>query len=250
MHGVSMMTKYVKANRGKSTTIWSSTQDLDFWWGDDVTIEDIVDTYVANRDEVILRSGETVSVDEMDADSIPFKDMDINRMLQDITSDWDGEMELEDLTNTVIPEIEKQCAGNMIWAIGNYQRWDGGYHALEFYSDVEDGIRGLCYPDYDSSSALINDEGNLVFTESSHDAPMGGTAMTLYSFKDNASINAAEDYMNEEYTEIDSEGVAHKIPEYWGYEASVDDFAEDFEVVDEWIRRGWLTPIDANSLFI
>ena len=249
MHGVSTMTKYVKANRGQSTTIWSSTQDLDFWW-DAATNEDIVDAYAANRDEVILKSGETVSAVEVDVAAIPFEDMDIDRMLQDITSNWDGEMELEVLTNMVIPEIEKQCAGNMIWAIGNYQRWDGGHQALGFYSDVEDGIRSLCYPDYDSSSALINDGGNLVFTESSHDAPMGGTAMTLYSFKDNASINAAEDYINEEYTEIDSEGVAHKIPEYWGYEASVDDLAEDFEAVDEWIRHGWLTPIDANSLFI
>ena len=244
-----MMTKYIKANREQSTTIWSSTQDLDFWW-DDATTEDIVYTYVENMNEVILKSGETVSADEMDVAEIPFEDMDVDSMLQDITSGWDGEMELEALTNVVIPEIEKQCAGNMIWAIGNYQRWDGGYHALGFYSDVEDGIKKLCYPSYDSSSALINDRGNLVFTESSHDAPMGGTAMTLYSFKDNASINAAEDYINEEHTEIDSEGVAHKIPEYWGYEASVDDFAEDSVVVNEWIRRGWLTPIDANSLFI
>ena len=244
-----MMTKYVKANSEPSSTIWSSTRDLDFWL-DVATTEDIVDAYVANRDEVILKSGETVSADEMDVSEIPFDDMDIDRMLHYIMLDWDGEMELVDLTNVVIPKIEKQCAGNMIWAIGNYQRWDGGYHALGFYSDVEDGIKKLCYPDYDSSSALINDGGNLVFTESSHDAPMGGTSMTLYSFKDNASINAAEDYINEEYTEIDSDGVAHKIPEYWGYEASVDDLAEDFEAVDEWIRHGWLTPIDANSLFI
>ena len=244
-----MMTKYVKANSEPSSTIWSSTRDLDFWL-DVATTEDIVDAYVANRNEVILKSGETVSADEVDVAAIPFDDMDIDRMLHYIMLDWDGEMELVDLTNVVIPEIEKQCAGNMVWAIGNYQRWDGGYNALGFYSDVEDGIRSLCYPDYDSSSALINDGGNLVFTESSHDAPMGGTSMTLYSFKDNASINAAEDYINEEYTEIDSEGVAHKIPEYWGYEASVDDFAEDFGAVDEWIHRGWLTPIDANSLFI
>lgn len=243
------MTKYVKANREQPTTIWSSTRDLYFWL-DVATTEDIVDTYVENMNEVMLKSGETVSADEVDVAAIPFEDMDIDSMLQDIMSDWDGEMELVDLTNSVIPEIEEQCAGNMIWAIGNYQRWDGGYHALGFYSDVEDGIRSLCYPDYDSSSALINDGGNLVFTESSHDAPMGGTSMTLYSFKDNASINAAEDYINEEYTEIDSKGVAHKIPEYWGYEASVEDFAEDFEAVDEWIRRGWLTPIDANSLSI
>lgn len=243
------MIKYVKANRGQSTTIWRSTRDLDFWL-DVATDEDIVDAYVANRNEVILKSGETVSADEVDVAAIPFEDMDIDLMLRDITSNWDGEMELLDLTNAVIPEIEKQCADNMIWAIGNYQRWDGGHRALGFYSDVEDGIRSLCYPDYDSSSALINDGGNLVFTESSHDAPVGGTAMTLYSFKDNASINAAEDYINEEYTEIDSEGVAHKIPEYWGYEASVDDLAEDFEAVDEWIRHGWLTPIDANLLSI
>ena len=176
-----MMTKYVKANRGQSTTIWSSTQDLDFWLYD-ATNGEIVDAYVDNMYEVILKSGETVSADEVDVTAIPFEDMDIDRMLREITSNWDGEMELEDLTDVVIPEIEKQCAGNMIWAIGNYQRWDGGYHALGFYSDVEDGIRSLCYPNYDSSSALINDGGNLVFTESSHDAPVGGTAMTLYSF--------------------------------------------------------------------
>lgn len=244
-----MMTKYVKANSEPSTTIWSSTQNLD--WVYDAPDDEIVNVYAFDFWEIPLKSGSVVDItDELDIDTIPPEDIDIDAMRRKIEYSWDGESEEAELTDTIIPEIEKQCAGNMIWAIGNYQRWDGGHQALGFYSDVEDGIRSLCYPDYDSSSALINDGGNLMFTESSHDAPMGGTAMTLYSFKDNASIDAAEDYINEEYTEIDSEGVAHKIPEYWGYEASVDDLAEDFDAVNEWIHRGWLTPIDANSLFI
>lgn len=246
---MNMMIKYIKANKEQSSTLWSSTQDLD--WIYDATDDEIINIYAFDFWEIPLKSGDVVTItDETDVATIPPEDVDIDAMRRDIARSWDGETEFEYLTSTIIPEIEKQCAGNMIWAIGNYQRWDGGRRALGFYSDVEDGIKSLCYPEYDSSSALINDGGNLVFTESSHDAPMGGTAMTLYSFKDIASINAAEDYINEEYTEIDSEGIAHKIPEYWGYEASVDDLAEDFDAVDEWIQRGWLTPIDANAILI
>ena len=142
------------------------------------------------------------------------------------SSDYDADY--EDLKYDIAPAVAKQCYGGHLWFIGNYQRWDGGREAMGYYDDAEKGLVDVCYPNYDSHSWLVNEDGAVVFGESNHDAPMGGTSMTLYSFKDRQAYDAAD---NEE----DGDGV------YYGN--------EDFASVKHWIEQGWLTPVDANKLF-
>ena len=136
------------------------------------------------------------------------------------------DIEAIDLEESIIPAIENQCYNDMIWFIGNYQRWDGGHHALGFFDDVEKGIKKVCYPNYDSTAVLYDDDGELCFTEYSHDTPMGGTSMTLYSFKDAAAFDRA----NEDGEDYDL----------------VYDYAEDFDMVEKWIDEGLLTPVSSK----
>ena len=61
----------------------------------------------------------------------------------------------EDLTEAIIPAIEEQCYNNMIWFIGNYQRWNGGHRALGFFDDVENFF----------NNDVLNEESNVCFGE-------------------------------------------------------------------------------------
>ena len=194
--------------------VWSSKGTEDWVWS-------------LSDDELIREVSEFDDdmEDYMDSDG----EYDFDRLRSRLLPDWDYDPDYEDLEEYIIPEIEKQCYNGMIWFIGNYQRWDGGRHALGFFDDVEKGLQKVCYPNYDSTAVLYDDDGDLCFTEYSHDAPMGGTAMTLYSFKNAAAFDRA----NEDGEDYDL----------------VYDYAEDFDMVEKWIDEGLLTPIDAKSIY-
>ena len=228
--------------RDKDNIVWSSTANTDFWLYD-ATDEDVIDQYSEYYDDdVILMDGESANIDTVSAD-----EMDVDEMRSVLADDnYLEELDYEELEQYIAPAVAGQCYNNYLWFIGNYQRWSGGHEALGFYDNAEDGLISVCYPNYDSHSELLNDDGSLVFTEYTHDTPMGGTYMTLYSIKDADTWNAAEDWLNTEYTELDTEGNERHIPEYWGYEADISDVAEDFDVVRELIERGYLTPVSAK----
>lgn len=210
----------------KDKVVWSSSSYRDWCW--EAPDEEIIDAY---NETSWGSNDEEITVDEM---------------REYFASDYDYDPDYEDMEWNVAPSIASHCYADCLWLIGNYQRWNGGHQALAYYSDAEDGIISVCYPDYDSTSMLIDVDGDLAFTEYTHDTPTGGTMMYLYSFKDQAAWDAAEEYINTEYTEKDSDGNDRHIPEYWGYEASIDDLAEDYDAVKDWIDHGWLTPIKAN----
>ena len=263
--------------RDKDKVVWSSDGTSDFWLyeatesevageyslldSDDYIIKDyqphiddarneLLNMYIEDGDsesavEILNASDDKVVdlyCDYFGAEAIDLDDARSRLSYKDDA--WDPDY--EDLEDSIAPAVAEQCYHNYLWMIGNYQRWNGGREALGFFTDAEQGLISTCYPNYDSTAELINDDGNLAFTEYTHDTPMGGTLMTLYSFKDKASFDAAEEYINTEYTETDYEGNQRHIPEYWGYEASIDDLAEDFNAVSAWIDNGWLTPVSAK----
>ena len=138
------------------------------------------------------------------------------------------DLDYEQLKEFVVPMIEEQdTESGYLWVVGNYQRWDGGHDALASYGDIEDGLESICYPDYDSRADIcVDKEGNVYFTEYSHDAPMGGTSMYLYLLDDAAAANNLAD-------------------ELFGtdYEYSWQELSDDFEWVKAAIERGILRPV-------
>lgn len=102
-------------------------------------------------------------------------------------------------------------------------------------TNISKELVDICYPDYDSKTILYDDNGNLAFTEYSHDAPVGGTSMIFYSFKDQASYDKAIDE------------VAAEVEEDWGYYPDMDDLGEDPAYLQRWIDEGLLVPISANG---
>ena len=203
--------KMTEGFRDGKDVIWESDSFVDWIFRGD--IEELKQYLEDNREYMNIDDEEELS------------DSKIRDLVYDDYVNSDIDYDYEDLMETVIPEIEKQCYGDMIWFVGNYQRWDGGHDAIGYFDDVEKGIRDVCYPNYDSTAVLSRDEnGNVVFSESSHDAPMGGTSMTLYSFKDRQSYEAAD-----EDNEDGADGVYYD--------------SEDPKTVHMWIEKGYLTPI-------
>lgn len=203
--------KLKEAVADENTQIWASDAEYDY-------VESL------DRDTLLDEFNFVFSELPDDEDINEYSDDELKEKVHDYLYDLDSDH--EDLVESVIPEIEKQCYGNMIWVVGNYQRWDGGHSAVGYYDDVEKGIEDICYPNYDARTVLYEDEnGNVCFTEYSHDTPMGGTAMTLYSFKDRDAFDKADS--------DDEEGAVY-------YDS------EDPETVHGWIEKGYLTPIKWN----
>lgn len=100
-----------------------------------------------------------------------------------------GECDLEDLQNMFdeeYGEFTDYSKYDTIYVVGDYQRWDGGHRvSAVFENGLADAVERVCYPGYDNIATLYKDEnGNLTFTESSHDAPMGGTSLNFYCLTD------------------------------------------------------------------
>ena len=188
--------------------VWSSTGTEDY-------------IYSSDRDTLLYDFG--ANLEEMDVDVDKLTDDELADTIAQYFADPD--FDYEDLREGVIPEIEKQCYNDMIWFVGKYQRWDGGRDAVGYFDHVAKGITDVCYPNYDSHSELYTDEnGNLWFTEYTHDAPTGGTAMQLFSFKDRNAFDRAD---------TDNEDGADGV--YYD--------SEDPKTVHSWIEKGYLTPI-------
>lgn len=190
--------------------IWSSSAKAD--WVYDTPIEElrmeIIDEGNLDEDEVY----------EMDEDDIRDYFLDNEQFY--------GEQDHEDLMYDIIPQIESQCS-NGLWLVGNYQRWDGGHNALAYYKDAGEGLEDVCYPDYDSHAYLYKDSQGIYFTETSHDTPVGGTAMYLYTLAD---IGAALELADEIYPEDNWEHELYEV-------------AEDFKWVKACIEKGYMKHI-------
>lgn len=201
--------------------IWRSDAEQDFiWYGD---INEVIEAY-GLEDEV----EEGLSEDEL-------RDRAYDEYI-----DMPDNLDYEDLKERVIPMISKQCYNDYIWFIGTYKTWQKSNDAIGFYTDAEKGIEKVCYPGYDNTSVLYTDDkGEIVWTEYSHDAPMGGSDMKLYSFKDKAAFDRAVEIADEMYEE--EEGSTFK--DDYGYYQDVDDVAEWSDWLNRVIDEGLLTGI-------
>lgn len=178
--------------------IWGSHETYDYW------------AYKADDDEVV---DEAINLGLIEEEDVEEQSFDIEDLRNEIANDeWISfDSDREDLMQNIVPEIEKQCP-NGLWLTGDYQRWDGSHGAVAHYGDVEEGVEKLCYPNYDARTELVRDtDGRVYFTEYSHDAPMGGTAMYLYTLTDvDKSLEIAdeiypEDDWEHELYEVDSD---------------------------------------------
>ena len=221
--------KQIKASVFDDSVVWSSKAAEDWVYGlsDEEVLNECLSSYEFYGDLDSYYEYGDIDPDSDGSDDHDVTHWDIDGLRGRLLPGDDYDPDYEELEYNIIPAIEKQCYDNEIWFVGNYQRWDGGHDALGYFDDVEKGILKVCYPNYDSTATLYyDDDGNLTFTESSHDAPMGGTAMTLYSFKDKAAYDAADDYQ----ASIEEDGSVDYSKEY----------GPDVKV---WIEKGWFTPI-------
>ena len=262
--------------RDKNNIVWSSTATHDFWLYEatdaevvfeykeyhdpdaiasdyqpdiDFARKELYNEYSADEDYEMLGelklAGDS-EVIEMYCDYFGAEAVTVDDMRSYLAyGDADYDADYEDLEMNIAPEIAQQCYNDYLWVIGNYERWDGGHIAFAFYDNAKKGVISICYPGYDSHSKLLDDDGNIVFTESTHDTPMGGTYMTLYSIKDENVWDAAEEYLNNDYIVTDNDGKEWHIPEYWGYEADILEISEDADALSALIDMGYLTPVRA-----
>lgn len=184
--------------------------------------------YAADKDELL---DDFMGCDEEEYEELVDKDID---EIRDMALDYYSglvenglDMDIEQLEEWIIPMIKKQCYNDCFWLVGNYQRWDGGTKAIGFMEEIAEGLLSVCYPSYDSHSWLYEEDGDILFSETNHDAPTGGTSMKLYSFKTPEDWNKAEEY----------------LPDYGVDDYTLYDDATDFELVEKWIEKGLLTPI-------
>lgn len=204
-------TKRINESASDAKTIWSSSATRDYYY--DAPIDEL-------RQEIYEEGN--ISDEEV-------AEMDENEIRDYFLDDpwyWD-EADEEDLKNNIIPEIENQCS-NGLWLAGDYQRWDGAHAAMFYSEDVENGVIEVCYPGYDATTELVRDmDGRVYFTEYSHDAPMGGTAMYLYTITD---LDKSLEIADEIYPEDDWEHELYEV-------------AEDAKWIKACIDRGVMVPV-------
>ena len=97
----------------------------------------------------------------------------------------------EDFVEAILPEIEKQCVGDFLVFYGEAANWHSRGEAAKVINIDE--LESIVFPNYDATTSINVDNGNLTFSESSHDVPTG-FSMGLYSFKsDNDFMNAEKE---------------------------------------------------------
>ena len=97
----------------------------------------------------------------------------------------------EDFVEAILPEIEKQCVGDFLVFYGEAANWHSRGEAAKVINIDE--LESIVFPNYDATTSINVDNGNLFFSESSHDVPTG-FSMGLYSFKsDNDFMNAEKE---------------------------------------------------------
>lgn len=161
----------------RDNVIWSSTAYRDWVW--DAPDEELRDTLID------IKGLDDEEIADMSRES-----------MEDTLLDIGIDQDYEDLVEAVLPEIEKQCKDGYLYLTGDYQRWNGPRSVAKVIK-AED-LTKLLYPNYDAETEIRSDNGNLYYTEYSHDAPMGGTSIYLYSVKDNNAKEKLDDYIDNE----------------------------------------------------
>ena len=194
--------------------VWSSTAQQDYYgrMSKEELISEIESDF-GNFDEFLVWGGFD-SIEDVTEDDI-----------REYYLPSDIDLDYEDFIENIMPMVEKQCNdyNETLVLFGSAANWQGSREACAIIR-AED-FKDYIYPDYDAHTKIYSDNGALFYTQSSHDTPMGGTALYLYSFKSDDDYEKASHLCDTE----DWEG----------------DFADDAEYkeVGEAIKQGFLTPV-------
>ena len=113
--------------------------------------------------------------------------------------DYDGGA-YEDFIEAILPEIEKQCVGDFLVFYGEAANWHSRGEAAKVINIDE--LESIVFPNYDATTSINVDNGNLIFSESSHDVPTG-FSMGLYSFKSDDDFMKAEEELKKIFDDED-----------------------------------------------
>ena len=113
--------------------------------------------------------------------------------------DYDGGA-YEDFIEAILPEIEKQCVGDFLVFYGEAANWHSRGEATKVINIDE--LESIVFPNYDATTSINVDNGNLIFSESSHDVPTG-FSMGLYSFKSDDDFMKAEEELKKIFDDED-----------------------------------------------
>lgn len=196
----------------EATKIWSSNQEEEYWNS-------------KSLDE--LRQEFKNNYDYEDVNGVPFEEATEEDFLEFFMPE-DRDFAYEDFMESVLPEIEKQCAGDYLVFCGEAANWHSRGHAAKI--TTIDDVEKLLYDGYEKTVVISVDNGNLFYTEYSHDVPTGFT-LGLYSFKSDEDIQKAEAFLKE-YLEDEEFDMYYFTSEYIGCDG-----------VDKLIEQGLLTPI-------
>lgn len=196
----------------ESTKIWSTDQEDEYW--NSKSLDELKQLYIEDYGDEEING---VPVEEATEE-------DFLNFFRPEEVDY----AYEDFMESVLPEIKKQCAGDYLVFCGEAANWHSRGHAAKI--TTIDEVDKLIYSNYEKTAVISVDNGNLFYTEYSHDVPTGFT-LGLYSFKSDEDIQKAEAYLKE-YLEDDEFDMYYFTSEYIGCDG-----------VDKLIEHGILTPI-------
>lgn len=172
--------------------------------------------------------------DELEDIGVDYSDMDeddIRRYFLD--DEFTMEQDYETFEYSILPEISKQCYADVLVLFGDYARWDGSRGAAKVLPKA-DKLSSFIYPEYEATTRIFQDETGVYYTQSTHDTPMGGTKIYLYSLKSEDDIQKLEDLLIKTTDWYD--------PEY-DYPVDFLEDHSDYNDIKEYIDNGILTPI-------
>jgi hypothetical protein len=197
----------------EATKIWSSDQEEEYWNS-------------KSLDE--LRQEFKNNYDYEDVNGVPFEEATEEDFLEFLRPENLDEYAYEDFMESILPEIKKQCAGDYLVLCGEAANWHSRGHAAKI-TTIDEADK-LLYDGYEKTVVIGVDNGNLFYTEYSHDVPTGFT-LGLYSFKSDEDIQKAEAFLKE-YLEDEEFDMYYFTSDYIGCDG-----------VDKLIEQGLLTPI-------
>ena len=161
----------------ESKKIWSSDQEEEYY--NNLTREEMLQICDYNGWDTI-------------DNGTPVEDASDEELRAYVTPDFeDYNGAYEDFVEAILPEIEKQCVGDFLVFYGEAANWYSRGEAAKVINIDE--LESIVFPNYDATTSINVDNGNLFFSESSHDVPTG-FSMGLYSFKsDNDFMNAEKE---------------------------------------------------------
>lgn len=161
----------------ESKKIWSSDQEEEYY--DNLTREEMLQICDDNGWDTI-------------DNGTPVEDASDEELRAYVTPDFEDYNggAYEDFIEAILPEIEKQCVGDFLVFYGEAANWHSRGEAAKVINIDE--LESIVFPNYDATTSINVDNGNLIFSESSHDVPTG-FSMGLYSFKSDDDFMKAEE---------------------------------------------------------